>query len=65
VLVKGADVSATTPGDSRSVDDLPTWARRSWLIPLVLGILMLILGLVLLFNIEAGIEHCVGWSCSL
>jgi uncharacterized membrane protein HdeD (DUF308 family) len=56
VLVKGADVSATTPGDSRSVDDLPTWVRRSWLIPLVLGILMLILGLVLLFNIEAGIE---------
>jgi len=56
VLVKGADVSATTPGDSRSVDDLPTWVRRSWLIPLGLGILMLILGLVLLFNIEAGIE---------
>jgi uncharacterized membrane protein HdeD (DUF308 family) len=56
VLVNGADVSATTPGDSRSVDDLPTWVRRSWLIPLVLGILMLILGLVLLFNIEAGIE---------
>jgi uncharacterized membrane protein HdeD (DUF308 family) len=56
VLVKGADVSATTPGDSRSVDDLPTWVRRSWLVPLVLGILMLILGLVLLFNIEAGIE---------
>jgi len=56
VLVKGADVSATTPGDSRSVDDLPTWVRRSWLIPLVLGILMLILGLVLLLNIEAGIE---------
>ena len=56
MLVKGADVSATTPGDSRSVDDLPTWVRRSWLIPLVLGILMLILGLVLLFNIEAGIE---------
>jgi uncharacterized membrane protein HdeD (DUF308 family) len=56
VLVKGADVSATTPGDSRSVDDLPTWVRRSWLIPLVLGILMLILGLVLLFNIGAGIE---------
>ena len=56
MLVKGADVSATTPGDSRSVDDLPTWVRRSWLIPLVLGILMLILGLVLLLNIEAGIE---------
>jgi uncharacterized membrane protein HdeD (DUF308 family) len=44
------------PGDFRSVDDLPTWVRRSWLVPLVLGILMLILGLVLLFNIEAGIE---------
>jgi uncharacterized membrane protein HdeD (DUF308 family) len=56
VLVKGADVSTTMPGDFRSVDDLPTWVRRSWLVPLVLGILMLILGLVLLFNIEAGIE---------
>jgi uncharacterized membrane protein HdeD (DUF308 family) len=49
-------VSTTMPGDFRSVDDLPTWVRRSWLVPLVLGILMLILGLVLLFNIEAGIE---------
>ncbi len=56
MLVKGADVSTTMPGDFRSVDDLPTWVRRSWLVPLVLGILMLILGLVLLFNIEAGIE---------
>ena len=49
-------MSTTMPGDFRSVDDLPTWVRRSWLVPLVLGILMLILGLVLLFNIEAGIE---------
>ena len=49
-------MSATTPGDSRRVDDLPTWVRRTWLIPLALGILMLILGLVLLFNIRAGID---------
>jgi uncharacterized membrane protein HdeD (DUF308 family) len=54
--VKGADVSTTTPGDSRRLDDLPNWVRRTWLVPLVLGILMLILGLVLLFNIRAGIE---------
>lgn len=49
-------MTTTTPGDSRSVDDLPKWVRRSWLIPLALGILMLILGLVLLFNIKAGID---------
>jgi uncharacterized membrane protein HdeD (DUF308 family) len=44
------------PGASRSVDDLPKWVQRTWLIPLVLGILMLILGLVLLFNIRASID---------
>jgi uncharacterized membrane protein HdeD (DUF308 family) len=56
LIVKGAEVSATTPGDSRGVDDLPKWVRRTWLIPLLLGILMLILGLVLLFNVRAGID---------
>jgi uncharacterized membrane protein HdeD (DUF308 family) len=49
-------VSETMPGAARSVDDLPKWVQRTWLIPLVLGILMLILGLVLLFNIRAGID---------
>lgn len=54
--MKGAVVSETTASNSRGVDDLPKWVRRTWLIPLVLGILMLILGLVLVFNIRAGIE---------
>lgn len=49
-------MSETTASNSRGVDDLPKWVRRTWLIPLVLGILMLILGLVLVFNIRAGIE---------
>ena len=44
------------PGASRGIDDLPKWVQRTWLIPLVLGILMLILGLVLLFNIRASID---------
>jgi uncharacterized membrane protein HdeD (DUF308 family) len=48
-------VSTTTPGDARGVDDLPNWVRRTWTIPLVIGILMLVLGLVLLFNINASI----------
>jgi uncharacterized membrane protein HdeD (DUF308 family) len=56
LLVKGVDVSTAMAGDSRRVDDLPKWVLRSWIIPLILGILMLILGLVLLFNIKAGIE---------
>jgi uncharacterized membrane protein HdeD (DUF308 family) len=54
--MKGAAVSETAPGYSRGVDDLPKWVRRTWLVPLVLGILMLILGLVLVFNIRAGID---------
>ena len=54
--MKGIGVSETTASNSRGVDDLPKWVRRTWLIPLMLGILMLILGLVLVFNIRAGIE---------
>jgi uncharacterized membrane protein HdeD (DUF308 family) len=56
LIVKGAEVSETLPSDSRGVDDLPKWVRRTWLVPLVLGILMLVLGLVLVFNIRAGID---------
>jgi uncharacterized membrane protein HdeD (DUF308 family) len=56
LVVKGAEVSETLPSDSRGVDDLPKWVRRTWLVPLVLGILMLVLGLVLVFNIRAGID---------
>ncbi|HEX3205638.1 MAG TPA: hypothetical protein VHQ68_05320 [Propionibacteriaceae bacterium] len=48
-------MSANPPIDPRGVDDLPKWVQRSWLVPLVIGILMLILGLVLLFNVNAGI----------
>jgi uncharacterized membrane protein HdeD (DUF308 family) len=56
MLGKGeADVSTTTPGEARGIDDLPPWVRRAWWIPLVIGVLMLILGLVLLFNVNAGI----------
>jgi uncharacterized membrane protein HdeD (DUF308 family) len=55
LLVKGADMSANPQIDPRGVDDLPKWVRGSWLVPLVIGILMLILGLVLLFNVNAGI----------
>jgi uncharacterized membrane protein HdeD (DUF308 family) len=56
LIVKGAEVSETLPSDSRGVDDLPKWVRRTWLVPLVLGILMLVLGLVLVLNIRAGID---------
>ena len=49
-------MSTTTPGDARGIDDLPKWVQRTWTIPLVIGILMLILGLVLLFNVNASID---------
>jgi uncharacterized membrane protein HdeD (DUF308 family) len=47
----------TTPPatDARGVDDLPDWVRRSWLIPLIIGIAFAILGLILLFNTNAGV----------
>jgi hypothetical protein len=48
-------VPTTTHGDARGIDDLPKWVQRTWTIPLAIGILTLILGLVLLFNINAGI----------
>jgi uncharacterized membrane protein HdeD (DUF308 family) len=56
VLGKGEDdMSTTAAGEAQGIDDLPPWVRRTWTIPLVIGILMLILGLVLLFNINASI----------
>jgi uncharacterized membrane protein HdeD (DUF308 family) len=47
----------TTPPatDARGVDDLPDWVRRSWLIPLIIGVAFAILGLILLFNTNAGV----------
>src|SRR5215207_10159305 len=41
--------------DARGVDDLPDWVRRTWLIPLIIGIALAVLGLILLFNINASV----------
>ncbi len=41
--------------DARGVDDLPDWVRRSWLVPLILGTAFVVLGLILLFNINASV----------
>jgi len=46
----------TTTIDPRGVDDLPTWVRRSWLVPLILGILLVVAGVVLLVNVNTGIN---------
>jgi uncharacterized membrane protein HdeD (DUF308 family) len=48
-------MSATPSPDARGVDDLPDWVRRAWLVPLVLGIALVVLGLILLFNLDASV----------
>jgi uncharacterized membrane protein HdeD (DUF308 family) len=49
------DTTGTT-ADPRGVDDLPSWVRRSWVSVLVLGLLMLGLGLLLVFNLAASVS---------
>jgi uncharacterized membrane protein HdeD (DUF308 family) len=48
-------MSETSVPDARGVDDLPDWVRRTWLVPLVLGIALVVLGLILLFNLDASV----------
>jgi uncharacterized membrane protein HdeD (DUF308 family) len=48
-------MTTATPDHARAVDELPGWVRGSWLIPLVLGLLMVVLGIVLLFNLGASV----------
>lgn len=43
----------------RGVDDLPGWVRRAWSVPLVLGIVLVVLGLLLLVNVQASLETLV------
>ena len=42
--------------DPRGVEDLPGWVRASWVTMLVLGLLMLGLGVLLLFNLAASVN---------
>jgi uncharacterized membrane protein HdeD (DUF308 family) len=48
-------MSTTPVPDARGVDDLPDWVRRTWLVPLILGIALVVLGLILLFNLDASV----------
>ncbi len=51
-------MASTESGPSkraRAVDELPSWIRRSWIAPLVLGVIMVLLGIVLLFNVGASV----------
>ncbi|MEO8750269.1 MAG: DUF308 domain-containing protein [Allobranchiibius sp.] len=43
-------------GEARGVDDLPAWVRRSWLVPLVIGLALVVMGVVLLVDLRAGID---------
>ena len=41
---------------ARGAEDLPNWLRRSWLVPLVLGLLLSLFGVLLLTNLGAGLS---------
>jgi uncharacterized membrane protein HdeD (DUF308 family) len=41
---------------ARGVEDLPNWVRRSWLVPFIIGLLLTIFGVVMLFNVSAGVN---------
>jgi uncharacterized membrane protein HdeD (DUF308 family) len=45
-----------TAADPRGVQDLPGWVKASWVTMLVLGLVMIGLGLVLMFNLSAGVN---------
>lgn len=47
--------ASPTTDHARAVDELPGWVRGSWLVPLVLGLAMAVLGVVLLFNVGASV----------
>lgn len=40
---------------ARGTHDLPTWVRRSWVVPLAIGLAAILFGVILLVNIGAGI----------
>ena len=42
--------------DPRGVKDLPGWVKASWVTMLILGLVMIGLGLVLMFNLSAGVN---------
>jgi uncharacterized membrane protein HdeD (DUF308 family) len=48
-------MSDTSVPDARGVDDLPDWVRRTWLVPLILGTALVVLGLILMFNLDASV----------
>jgi uncharacterized membrane protein HdeD (DUF308 family) len=48
-------MSDTSVPDARGVDDLPDWVRRTWLVPLILGAALVVLGLILMFNLDASV----------
>lgn len=51
-----ATPGSPTSDHTRSVDELPGWVRRTWLVPLVLGGLMMLLGVLLLVNLGASVS---------
>ena len=48
-------MSDTSVPDARGVDDLPDWVRLTWLVPLILGTALVVLGLILMFNLDASV----------
>lgn len=49
-------MTAQMTGEARGVDDLPEWVRRSWIVPLVIGLALAVMGVILLVDLRAGID---------
>jgi uncharacterized membrane protein HdeD (DUF308 family) len=45
-----------TMSKARGVNDLPEWVRRSWIVPLILGIVLVVVGVILLVDTQASIN---------
>lgn len=48
-------MTAQMTREARGVDDLPAWVRQSWIVPLVIGLALAVMGVILIVDLRAGI----------